>query len=139
MDILVKRDIFNENETLGEVFVNGKWVCFSLEDAYREDDSKSVEDWKIKGKTAIPKGTYNVIIDYSNKFAKYLCLIENVPCYSGVRIHAGNTHMDTDGCILLGMQRTKNAVQHSKDAVATFQPMVAAALGRGEECLITIE
>jgi hypothetical protein len=139
MEVTVKRDIFNDDCTLGNLSVDGQFVCYTLEDAYREDPSKSIEDWKIPGMTAIPKGRYPLVINYSNKFGRYLCELLSVPLYTGVRIHPGNTSADTEGCILLGIERTNNMVQHSKDAVALFQPMVQSALNAGKDCWITIE
>ena len=80
----------------------GKFQCYTLEDAVREIPGAPVSEYKIKGRTAIPVGSYDLVIDYSNRFKRLMPLLVGVPGFSGVRIHAGNTHEDTEGCILVG-------------------------------------
>ncbi len=91
--------------TLGTLAVNGSFQCYTLEDVVRET-SEPVEKWKVPGKTAIPRGTYRVVIDFSNRFGKPLPHVLDVPGYTGVRIHPGNTSEDTEGCILVGGKPT---------------------------------
>jgi hypothetical protein len=88
--------------------VDGKWECYTLEDKEREI--------KIKSETAIPKGTYKVIINQSNRFKKLLPLLLNVPNFEGVRIHPGNSNHDTEGCILVGRTRSKDFIGQSRKA-----------------------
>lgn len=108
MLITVKRLYKTENSTIGELLVDGLFECFTLEDKEREV--------KIKGETAIPKGTYKVIINESNRFKRELPLLLNVPNFEGVRIHSGNTNHDTEGCILVGQSRNKNYIGQSRKA-----------------------
>ena len=75
---------------------------------------------KIAGKTAIPSGMYRVKKTFSPRFKKILPEILEVEGFSGVRIHAGNTAKDTEGCLLLGLNKTKGAVINSQDAMAFF-------------------
>lgn len=84
----------SDKATLGELFLNGKHFCYTLEDVVRTA--------KIQNKTAIPAGGYDVTITFSNRFGKRMPLLESVPNFSGIRIHCGNTDKDTDGCILVG-------------------------------------
>ena len=78
---------------------NGKRICDTLEPTWR--DYKGGE-MKIPKKSAIPEGSYRVVVTKSQRFQKYLPLLVGVPGFEGVRIHAGNTSRDTEGCILVG-------------------------------------
>lgn len=108
MKIQIKRLHKTENSTIGELTIDGKFECYTLEDKEREV--------KIKCETAIPKGTYNVIINQSNRFKKLLPLLLNVPNFEGVRIHPGNTNHDTEGCILVGRTMSKDFIGQSRKA-----------------------
>ena len=98
---------------MGELFVDGKHFCFTCEDIDRqlEDGDGS---GKVAGSTCIPRGTYKIIIDHSKRFNRDLPLLLFVPFFSGVRIHAGNTTSDTEGCILVGDAIIGNTVSHSR-------------------------
>ena len=108
MKIEVKRLYKTENSTIGELTIDGKFECYTLEDKERVV--------KIKGETAISKGTYKVIINQSNRFKKPLPLLLNVPNFEGVRIHPGNSNHDTEGCILVGRTRSKDFIGQSRKA-----------------------
>ena len=108
MIITIKRLYKSENSTIGEMSIDGKWECYTLEDKER--------DVKIKSETAIPKGTYKVIINQSNRFKKLLPLLLKVPNFEGVRIHPGNSNHDTEGCILVGRTRSKDFIGQSRKA-----------------------
>jgi len=108
MKIEIKRLYKTENSTIGELTVDGKFECYTLEDKER--------DIKIKGETAISKGTYKVIINQSNRFKKLLPLLLNVPNFEGVRIHPGNSNHDTEGCILVGQSISKDYISKSRKA-----------------------
>lgn len=108
MVITVKRLYKTDNSTIGELLIDGIFECFTLEDKERPV--------KIKGETAIPKGTYKVIINESNRFKRLLPLLINVPNFEGVRIHSGNSNHDTEGCILVGQTRNKNYIGQSRKA-----------------------
>ena len=110
MLITVKRCIFEDDTTIGVMKFDGKFQCFTLEDAIRTT--------KIAGKTAISKGKYKVTLNFSNRFQKVLPLIMDVPNFSGVRIHSGNTHTDTEGCLLVGNLIINNrSIGESKNAM----------------------
>ena len=119
MVITVKRLYKTENSTIGELLIDGVFECFTLEDKERPV--------KIKGETAIPKGTYRVIINESNRFKRLLPLLIDVPNFEGVRIHSGNSNHDTEGCILVGQTRNKNYIGQSRKAFdKLFKKMQAA-------------
>jgi len=119
MKIQIKRLYKTENSTIGELTIDGKFECYTLEDKEREV--------KIKCETAIPKGIYKVIINQSNRFKKLLPLLLNVPNFEGVRIHPGNTNHDTEGCILVGRTMSKDFIGQSRKAFeALFKKMKEA-------------
>lgn len=94
MKLRLERKIQLEHCTIGHLFVDDRFECFTLEDPEREV--------KVPGDTAIPGGMYKVIIDFSQHFQKDLPHILDVPGFEGVRIHPGNTDQDTEGCVLVG-------------------------------------
>jgi len=95
MLIEVKRFEFKDTYTVGKMYIDNIYECYTLEDVVRTGA-------KVNGQTAIPTGTYNLIINHSNRFNRDLPLLENVPNFTGVRIHSGNTSANTEGCILVG-------------------------------------
>jgi hypothetical protein len=139
MKILVKRDRFNPKQTIGQLFIDGKFECYTLEDATREVAGQRVLSWKIPHETAIPRGTYPMEITWSNRFARMLPLLSGVEGFDGVRLHAGNTEADTEGCILLGDIRFATYIGASRIAVSRVQPKIQAALLKGESVTITVE
>lgn len=109
----VKRTFKGTEYTIGKLYIDGAYFCDTMEDTVRTGE-------KIAEKTAIPAGTYKVKMTWSPRFKRYLPEILNVPNFSGVRIHAGNSALDTEGCILLGLNKVKARVVCSKNAVEFF-------------------
>ena len=118
MRLELKRKALLPEYTIGALFVNGKLFCNTLEDTVRDlnqdGDLNDAGEGKVYGQTAIPYGTYEVVITYSNRFKKQLPLLENVKGFEGIRIHPGNTKEDTHGCILVGVNSQKGMVTESK-------------------------
>ncbi len=106
MELRVERTDFSETSTIGKLYVDDQFECYTLED--------KVRPVKIKGETAIPAGRYEVIIDFSQRFGRMLPLFLNVPNFEGVRIHPGNTAADTEGCILVGETKDAEFIGQSK-------------------------
>ena len=102
MKLKLKREFFGDNATIGRLYLDDQFVGYTLEDKYREVEGQPTSMWKVMSKTAIPKGTYNVSVTLSQRFKTYLPLLSDVPGFSGVRIHTGNSSADTEGCILVG-------------------------------------
>ena len=140
MKLEVKRFEFGTNYTIGKLFIDGVYECYTLEDKVREVDGQPVSSWKIAGQTAIPKGTYYVVIDDSIRFGKPMPHIVNVPGYDGVRIHPGNTDVDTDGCILVGQTWAGgDFIGSSRLAFQAFMEHLGAASHAKETVTITVE
>ena len=118
MKIVVVRDTFTENSTIGKMLIDGAFFCYTLEDTIRET--------KVAGETAIPYGTYKVIVNMSNRFKRLMPLLLNVPNFEGVRIHNGNTKEHTHGCILVGATKSKDFIGDSK---VTFNKLMTKLNG----------
>jgi hypothetical protein len=82
--------------TIGFLNVDDRFFCYTLEDKVRPPGEK------VPGQTAIPYGRYRVELTPSTRFKRVMPLLLSVPNFTGVRIHAGNTTEDTEGCILVG-------------------------------------
>lgn len=106
------REEFTDKSSIGDLFVNGTKECYTLEDKDRHLEDGINE--KVYGKTAIPRGIYEIELTYSNRFKRVLPLLKDVPGFEGIRIHPGNTDEDTDGCILVGTIKSKDFVGHSR-------------------------
>ena len=135
MELQVKRIAKKEAYTIGRLYIDGEYFCDTLEDRVR-DLSKEA---KVKGQTAIPTGRYRLVLTYSPRFKRILPLLEDVPQFTGVRIHRGNTAKDTEGCILVGNNREVGKVL---DSAATEQRLMAVlqnAVNKGEQIYITVE
>lgn len=126
MILEIKRHWFTPKSTSGIINVDGVWFAFSLEDVAR------AAGVKITGETCIPPGEYKVVLDYSNRFQRIMPHILDVPRFLGVRIHAGNTELDTSGCILLGCERGPDAIWRSKDAFNALFDLLKAASDKGD-------
>lgn len=129
--------------TISRLFVDGERWCEALEDTDRGlKDSMRTEEIKAKkiyGKTAIPSGKYVVTMTYSPKFRRNLPLINDVKCFSGIRIHAGNTNQDTSGCILPGKNSKVGMVTDSTYWTDRLILAIKQTIDRGEIVLLEIK
>lgn len=126
--------------TIGKLYIDGVYACATLEDEVREIEGVPVSAWKIKGATAIPSGEYRVTLEDSNRFGPDTLTIHDVPGFQYIRMHAGNTSADTEGCPLLGMQSTETTLigGTSRPAVALVKSEVQRAIRAGETVTIDI-
>lgn len=129
MNITLTRLDCNDTRCIGRLTMP-EFTSYTLEDAVREE--------KIPGKTAIPPGTYEVVLNYSNRFKKMLPLLIDVPNFSGVRIHSGNTHADTEGCILLGLSKGEDTVFESRKAMKLFMTSLMKWLRKEKVFVVVI-
>jgi hypothetical protein len=100
MELKLIRSVFTENNTWGKIYLNGNFFAYTCEDTCR--DLQSDGSGKIKGKTAIACGRYEVVLSYSNRFRRLLPQLLRVKWFEAIRIHGGNTAADSEGCILIG-------------------------------------
>ena len=136
MEITVLRKEWTDKSTIGDMLIDDKFYCYTLEDVDRQYNSNIRKLWrkelKIAGQTAIPYGRYEIIINWSNKFQCPMPLLLNVPDYEGVRIHAGNTDANTEGCILVGATQSKDFIGNSRSTFKSLFPMIREALKVGK-------
>lgn len=136
MKLLLERDQRGQLRTFGKLYVDGVFACETLEDRDRLLETAGCKA-KVPAQTAIPRGVYPVVVNMSPRFKKRLPLLVDVPCFTGVRIHSGNTEADTEGCILVGTARGSDRVLNSRKAFAALMERIEAAYAREEE--ITME
>ena len=139
MKMLLERTWCGPVCTIGTLSIDGKTECFVLEDVVRGGaDPATVAQWKVHGQSAIPKGTYGVIITFSPHFGRDLPLLRGVPGFDGIRIHPGNVAADTEGCLLVGRTKMHDSVGESRAAFVELEAKIDAALDAGEDVTIEI-
>lgn len=141
MKIDVIRERLANSYTAGKMYLNGIYFCDTLEDVDRGlkqgDALEDIKQKKVVGQTAIPAGHYNVYLTFSPKFKKQMPLINNVPAFAGVRIHAGNTTNDTEGCVLVGKKNGGTLIL-SRDTFNALYNRIEQAINKGEAVTIEI-
>lgn len=137
MEMILVRIAKRATYTIGKLFVNGHYVCDTLEPTWR-DVGIGRPGRKVPGCTAIPEGRYAVAVSFSPKFGRWLPLLLNVPLFSGIRIHAGNTADDTRGCILPGFNRMVGRVADSRICERQILRLLSAR-PEGEGVWITVK
>jgi len=131
MELTLTRKWLHDDCVIGELDVDGTFECFTLEDLPRPE--------KIPGKSAIPEGTYEVIINWSPRFKQRMPLLVNVLDFLGIRIHVGNFALETDGCILVGETRNTGWIGRSRAAYNALVSKLEAAITEGHKISITIK
>ena len=130
MELILKRTRFRDYITTGQLYVDGAYFCFTLEDKVREVPNQPVETWKVWGETAVPSGLYMITLEDSPRFGPETITLNNVPGFSKIRIHAGNTQMDTEGCIIVGYRVRDDGIivpGTTRPAVADLKRLVKSA------------
>lgn len=127
--------------TPGALYVAQGFQCHTLEDPERADPipSTPANEAKVYGDTAIPRGTYDVVINWSPKFQRLMPEVLNVPGFTGIRIHPGNEKRDTSGCILVGSGRREDRLMDSRGAFELLFEKISAAKASGLRVVLTIE
>lgn len=139
MKLTLKRIALRPTYTIGKLYIDDAYFCDTLEDTVRDTNKSGKFDngeQKIKGKTAIPYGTYEIKWTYSPRFKKYTPQLMNVPSFEGIRVHVGNTSADTEGCLILGENKQVGKVLNSRATINKFYPIIKEACSNGK---VTIE
>jgi len=132
MRLRLIREPTRRDTTLGVLFVDSVFFCWTCEDAIR--------DIKVPHATCIPPGRYDVVLSFSPRFGRVLPEVLNVHGFTGIRIHPGNDAGDTDGCIMCGLERGDAMVMHSRQAHEHLESLMRAALEHGDDGIsLTIE
>jgi hypothetical protein len=131
MNLEINRKEFFDDRCIGGFYIDGTYAYYTLEDTDRKVEEGGI---KIPSKTAIPRGRYRVTISFSNRFQRLMPHILDVPLFTGIRIHAGNTPENTEGCPLIGMEYDafSHEIRKSKLAFDDFFPKLEAGLKEGE-------
>lgn len=136
----IKRAHLGPGYCVGRLHVDNEFQCFTLEDEVREIETKPCAEWKIPGRTAIPRGTYQVTVNFSNRFKRVMPLLLEVPCFEGIRIHPGNNSANTDGCILVGKNWDGGDwISNSQAAYIDLMHKIQGALREGKHIYLEIE
>lgn len=144
MNLLVRRYKHESDFTIGKLHINGVFECYTLEDEKR--------DVKVMHETRIPEGTYNVTLRtfgghherYKKKYPDLhmgMLWVRDVPKFTDILIHIGNTDEHTSGCLLVGTVADENLgkVYNSEKAYLQMYRKVRDAYAKGEKVTITYE
>ena len=141
MRLLLKRRFLAPDYTIGTLYIDGMRFCDTIEDKVRDinqDGEFGEGEEKVFGKTAIPYGKYAMELSMSQKFKRKLPLLHNVPHFTGIRIHRGNTAEDSHGCILPGENKVKGKVINSSTYEIIIVEKMTIAIANGEDVTIEI-
>ena len=152
MELLLTRIAKRKTYTIGKLFIRRQvmdeylpgtaddYFCDTLEPTWRDYANGA---YKVKGRSAIPEGRYAVVISFSPKFKQWLPILLGGPEFNrkwqGIRIHAGNTAADTEGCILVGKNREVGKVLDSRIWVHRLKQKIVEAKDKGEAVWLTIK
>lgn len=138
MKLELKRIALREAYTIGKLYIDGIYFSDTLEDVVRDlnkdGDLNDAGENKVMHETAIPYGTYKVIMNMSNRFKRIMPLLLDVKNFKGIRIHSGNKATHSSGCILVGKNTIKGQVTNSKH----YEKLLYEKLNAAESISITI-
>jgi hypothetical protein len=142
MEIKLNRRLLKDDYTIGSIYIDDKYLCDAIEDKVRDinqdGDLDDEGEGKVFGETAIPYGRYKVDLTISPKFKRVLPLVLNVPHFTGIRIHRGNTAKDSHGCILPGENKSEGKVINSTKYELRIIEEMLIALKNGDNITLTI-
>ena len=132
---LIRDDDPENKHNLGKLFIDGKYLGETLEDTDRRLEAGGE---KAQNETCIPRGRYPVTLSKSLRFGKVMPEVHDVPGFTGVRIHGGNSEVDTSGCPLLGQYRTETGVGNCSGVNQRLIHLLEAADTRNEKCWLEV-
>ena len=152
MELILERIAKRKTYTIGHLYIRqqvmdeylpgteDKYFCDTLEPTWRDYANGA---YKVKGRSAIPEGRYAVVISWSPKFKQWLPILLGGPEFNkqwqGIRIHAGNTAKDTQGCILVGRNQRVGEVLESRKWLYELKQKIVEAKAKGEAVWLTIK
>lgn len=138
MYLTMFREPSKNGATLSKLFNGLTFLMDVLEDEVREEKGVPVADWKEKGRTAIPAGKYQITLENSSRFGPDTMTVNDVDGFEYIRIHAGNTQFDTEGCLLVGQRNSDSTVAMSRINLIKLKDIVVPAIKSGDEVYIEI-
>lgn len=120
--LILNRTDFTDKSTIGDLYLDGHWTCFTLELSCRKN---------AEGKVCIPEGKYEVRMEWSTRFGMNTPHLQNVPGRTFIEIHPGNKPEDTEGCILLGQSKDVDWVSNSRSAYLALVALLAPKFAAG--------
>ena len=147
MELILTRIAKRKSYTIGRLAirkeVNDEYLAGTADEYFCDTLEPTWRDYahggrKIKGRSAIPEGRYAVVISWSPKMKAWLPILLGVPNFEGIRIHAGNTAKDTQGCILVGRNQRVGEVLESRKWLYELKQKIVEAKKRGEPVWLTI-
>ena len=152
MELILERIAKRKTYTIGRLYIReqvmdeylpgtaDEYFCDTLEPTWRDYQNGA---YKVKGRSAIPEGRYAVVISWSPKLGAWLPILLGGPelnkQWQGIRIHAGNTAKDTQGCILVGKNREVGKVLDSRIWLHRLKQKIVEAKDKGEAVWLTIK
>lgn len=158
MKLTVERKWKKADYTIGRLYIDGEYVCNTLEPADRglantakpgatdseqwhqaDKKTKEVKALYTAGTTAIPTGHYRICLSMSQKFHGMRMFLRDVPGFLGVMIHEGNYPKNTQGCILVGENSKQGAVMMSRNYEQLIRVRVKNALDKGDIVILRVK
>ena len=136
-ELKIIRDTFSNDTTIGKLYIDNEFFCYTLEDTARDFGVK------IPKETAIPRGNYYVKLTNSQRFKRLMPMVFTEPngyelinkgiSFKGIRMHGGNTNKNTEGCILVAFKKLNN-----KTIQGTAERKLTEKLKEYSEIILTI-